>query len=169
MLTINPRILAAVLFPGLLISHSALAVSVNISSNLKASPCTVETTSTLSVVLPDIDMANLAAADSTSPAQSFDLTLKDCPTSTTKVTATYNGTVSTLAANSFTNTGTATQLALTLKDNTDVIIEPNTSRTESIDSVTKKATFTQKVQMYSKGKVQAGTVIGNIVVGFTYQ
>lgn len=166
---INPRMLAIVLVPGLLLSQAALAVSVNITSNLTASPCTVETTSPVSVALPDIDMAKLAAVDSTSTAQSFDLTLKNCPTTTTKVIATYKGKASTLAADSFDNTGTATQLALRLKDNTDVTIEPNASRTVKIDTATNKATFTQSVQMYSKGKVQAGTVIGNIVVDFTYQ
>ncbi|WP_413501693.1 fimbrial protein [Serratia proteamaculans] len=168
-MVIKPRFLASLLFPGLLMGHAAMAVTVNITGNVKASPCTVETANSVDLVLPDVDMATLAAADSTTTAQSFDLTLKDCPTSTTKVTATYSGTVSPLSSNSFINTGTATQLVLYLQDSANKEIVPNTSRTVAVNSATKKAIFTQKIQMYSKGKAQAGTVIGNIIVGFTYQ
>ncbi|MFS7241163.1 fimbrial protein [Serratia proteamaculans] len=165
----KPRFLASLLFPGLLMSHAAMAVTVNITGNVLASPCTVETANSVDLVLPDVDMATLAVSGTSTTGQSFDLTLKDCPTSTTKVTATYNGTVSPLVDDSFSNTGTATQVAIWLKDSADTTIKPNTTRTVSINSTTKKATFTQSVRMYSKGKAQAGTVIGNIVVGFTYQ
>ena len=165
---ISPRRLATVLLPGLLMSQAALAVNVNITGKVIASPCTVETADTLSVVLPDVDMATLATAKSSSPEKSFDLTLKECPASTTKVIATYTGAVSAIATDSFNNTGTATKVALWLKNGTTTI-EPNTTRTATVDSATKKATFTQTVQIYSLGSAQAGTVIGNIVVGFTYQ
>ncbi|CAI0939639.1 fimbrial protein [Serratia quinivorans] len=171
MLMIIPRILVAALLPGLLISHAALAdsVTVNISGNVVASPCTVESSSPISVVLPDIDMAKLSAKASTSAAESFELKLKDCPASTTKVIATYSGTAATLSADSFINGGTATQVVLWVKDGDDKTINPNTTRTATIDSKTQKASFKQTVQLYSMGAAQPGTVSGNIVVSFTYQ
>jgi minor fimbrial subunit len=171
MLMMTSRILATTLLSGLLINHAALAdsVTVNISGNVVASPCTVESTSPLSVVLPDVDMATLASSASTSPAESFELKLKDCPASTTKVTATYGGTVSPLATDSFINSGTATQVMFWVKDDAGSTISPNTTRTTTIDSTTKKATFKQTVRLYSKGAAQPGTVSGNIIVSFTYQ
>jgi minor fimbrial subunit len=171
MLMMTPRILITTLLSGLLINHAALAdsVTVNISGNVVASPCTVESSSPISVVLPDVDMATLSAAASTSAAESFELKLKDCPASTTKVIASYGGTVSTLATDSFINNGTATQIVLWVKDSDGTTIKPNTTRTATIDSKTKKASFKQTVQLYSKGLAQPGTVSGNIIVSFTYQ
>lgn len=168
---ITPRILIATLLPGLLICHvtQADSVTVNISGNVVASPCTVESTSPLSVVLPDVDMATLATAASTSAEKSFELKLKDCPASTTKVIATYSGTVAPIEKDSFLNTGTATQVVLWVKDDANVTIYPNTTRTVAVDSKTQKAVFTQTVRLYSKGAAQPGTVSGNIIVSFTYQ
>lgn len=165
------RIIAATLMSGLLISHTALAdsVTVNISGNVVASPCTVESASPLSVVLPDILASDLSANGKVGTKVPFELKLKDCPANTAKVTATYGGTASTLSPNSFKNTGTATALVLLVMDDAGGIIYPNTTRTATVDTKKQTAAFKQTVQIYAKGAVQPGTVIGNIVVSFTYQ
>jgi minor fimbrial subunit len=171
MLMITPRILVTTLLSGLLINHAALAdsVTVNISGNVVASPCTVESTSPISVVLPDILASELSADGKVGTKVEFELKLKDCPANTTKVTATYGGTASTLSLNSFKNTGTATALVLLVIDDASTIIYPNTTRTATVDTKKQTAVFKQTVQIYAKGAVQPGTVSGNIVVSFTYQ
>ncbi|MEX3238766.1 fimbrial protein [Serratia quinivorans] len=145
------------------------AVTVNITGNVIAAPCVIDGASSQNVTLDDIVVSKLQKSGDTGPFKSFDLKLKDCPAATTKVTASYAGTVSPLSANSFINTGTATQLVLYLQDSASKEIIPNTTRQVDVNTTTKAAVFSQKVQIYSKGSATAGTVIGNIVVSFTYQ
>ncbi|WP_269933574.1 fimbrial protein [Serratia liquefaciens] len=145
------------------------SVAVNITGNVIASSCTVKGGNSLSVVLPDIDMLKLAKSGDTSPFVNFDLELEGCSAGISKVTATYGGTVSPLESDSFNNTGDAKQVVLWVKDGSDTTIYPNTSRTVTVDSATRKAIFKQTVRIYSKGNAQPGTVNGNIVVSFTYQ
>ncbi|CAI1672994.1 putative fimbrial protein SthD [Serratia quinivorans] len=145
------------------------AVTVNITGNVIAAPCVIDGAGSLDIKLDDIVVSKLQKSGDTSPFKSFDLKLKDCPAATTKVTASYAGTVSPLSANSFINTGTATQLVLYLQDSASKEIPPNTTRQVDVNTTTKAAVFSQKVQIYSKGSATAGTVIGNIVVSFTYQ
>ncbi|MBI3311773.1 MAG: type 1 fimbrial protein [Serratia liquefaciens] len=145
------------------------ALTVNISGNVIASPCTLKTSNPLSVVLPDIEATKLSKKGDASPFVSFDMELEGCPASTTKVTASYGGTVSPLSSDSFTNTGTATQVVLYLQDSASKTITPNTSREAPVDSLTHTAKFSQKVQIYAMGAAMPGTVSGNIIVSFTYQ
>lgn len=145
------------------------AITVNITGNVIAAPCTIDGATSQDVKLDDIVVSKLQKAGDTGTAKSFDLKLKDCPDSTSRVTASYTGTVSPLYTDSFINTGTAGQLALWLKDSANATILPNSTKQAVVDSKTKTATFTQTVQVYSKGSATPGTVIGNIVVSFTYQ
>ncbi|WBL72578.1 fimbrial protein [Serratia liquefaciens] len=145
------------------------SLTVNISGNIIAAPCTVKSSNPLNVVLPDIEATKLSTSGSSSPFVSFDLELEGCPASTTKVTATYGGTASSLSTNSFINTGTATQVVLYMQDGAGSEIAPNTTRQVAVDSVARTAKFSQKIQIYAKGASTPGTVSGNIVVSFTYQ
>ncbi|CAI0798856.1 putative fimbrial protein SthD [Serratia quinivorans] len=145
------------------------AVTVNITSNVIAAPCVIDGAGSLDIKLDDIVVSKLQKSGDTGPFKSFDLKLKDCPAATTKVTASYTGTASPLSANSFINTGTASQLVLYLQDSASKEIAPNTTRQVDVNSTSKTAVFSQKVQIYAKGLATAGTVIGNIVVSFTYQ
>ncbi|MCS4266099.1 fimbrial protein [Serratia sp. BIGb0163] len=145
------------------------AVTLNITGNVIAAPCVIDGASSLDIKLDDIVVSKLQKSGDTSPFKSFDLKLKDCPTATTKVTASYTGTVSPHYSDSFINTGTAGQLALYVQDGASKTITPNTTRQVDVNSTSKTAVFSQKVQIYSKGSATAGTVIGNIVVSFTYQ
>lgn len=156
---------------GLLISPltQADSVAVNISGNVVASSCTVKSGSSFSVLLPDIDVLKLAKNGDTSPFVDFDLDLEGCSAGVTKVTATYGGEVSPLSANSFKNTGSATQVVLYLLDSAGVEIRPNATRQVAVDSVARTAKFSQKVQIYAIGASTPGTVSGNIIVSFTYQ
>lgn len=145
------------------------AVTVNVTGNITASPCTIETTGPVSVVLPDIDVGKLQKKGDTSESKTFDLKLKDCPSSTTKVVASYSGTASSVETDSFINQGTAKNVVIWLKDSGGTTINPNTTRTLSVDGATKTALFTQSARLYSSGSATAGTVIGTITVAFTYQ
>lgn len=151
------------------------AVTVNVTGNITASPCTIETTGPVSVVLPDIDVGKLQKKGDTGEAKSFDLKLKDCPSSTTKVVASYSGTASSTETDSFVNQGTAKNVVIWLKDSAGTTIYPNTTRTVTVDGATKTALFTQSARLYATGSaidgtaVTAGTVIGTITVAFTYQ
>ncbi|HBK4767638.1 TPA: type 1 fimbrial protein [Serratia liquefaciens] len=170
-----PKIISNALFglglAGLLYSPltQADSVTVNISGNVVASSCTVKSSNPLNVVLPDIDMLKLAKKGDSSPFVNFDLELEGCSEGVTKVTATYGGTVSPLSSDSFTNTGTATQVVLYMQDSASTAIYPNTTRQVAVDSVARTAKFSQKIQIYAMGASTPGTVSGNIVVSFTYQ
>lgn len=153
--------------------HSPLtqadSVAVNITGNVIASSCTVKGSNPHNVVLPDIDVLKLSKKGETSPFVNFDLELEGCSEGVTKVTATYGGTVSPLSADSFKNTGTATQVVLYMLDSAGSEIRPNATRQVVVDSVARTAKFSQKIQIYAMGASTPGTVSGNIVVSFTYQ
>ncbi|CAI1223610.1 fimbrial protein [Serratia quinivorans] len=175
---ITPRILAATLASGLLISHTTLAdsVTVNISGNVVASPCIVDGSAITNVILDDIDISELTTAGSSGTNKFFDLKLKECPARTTKVTATFSGIADKNNSNYFANSGTADNVAIQIKDIPAAwasnVITPTGGKTMTVNVVATDHTakFSLVTRIISPdGTAQPGTVNSAIQVSFTYQ
>lgn len=158
-----------------LLSHgvyAADAVTINVTGNIVASPCTVDPDSvTKSVPLGDIQAASMNEAGSGSEWVDFDIKLINCPAGTTSVTATFSGTADTDSpADSYANTGTATKVAVQLE--TSDTEEPlGNGKTSDVDvSSDKTATWGLQTRAFSTaGSVTPGTIASVISVNFTYK
>lgn len=161
------------------VGHQACAdpLQINITGNVIASPCTVDTANTdLTVNLGDIQASDLAAAGSYGgTAQTFTLSLKDCPATTTKVTATFSGQPYANDNTLFASTGTANGVGVKIKPDsapwTDTTVNPNMSAwLLPVSAATHTASFVFAARVFtSVGNVSPGTIISAMQVSFTYQ
>ena len=159
--------------------HASIAapVQVNITGNVIASPCTVDTAnSNLDVTLGDIPATELATAGSYGgTAQTFTIALKDCPASTTKTVATISGTPYASDTNLFANTGTAAGVGVKIKPNaaawTDTSVNPNQSTwVQNVNATTHAVSYVFDARSYtSVGSINPGTIVSAMQVAFTYQ
>ncbi|WP_105606675.1 fimbrial protein [Cronobacter sakazakii] len=160
-----------------LTSNASDPVTINITGNVIASPCTFDTSaSTLNIDLGEKDAASLATPGAEMPYKVFSLVMKDCPAGTTKVTATFIGTndSSSTVGNGFKNTGTATNMVVQIKDNaaTDWTssFKSGDSMTANVNTTDKTAKFDLATRAYTPtGSVIPGTINSSIVADFTYQ
>ena len=154
-------------------------VSINITGNVIASPCTVDTAgSTLNVDLGNIPLTDFATAGSYGgTAKAFTVALKDCPASTTKVTAAFSGTAYSGDANLFANstgTGRATNLGVKIKPSgvawTTTTVKPGGTMQANVAASTHTASFAFDTRAYSAtGNVTPGTISSTMQIDFTYQ
>lgn len=162
---------------GILYSGYALADSavVNVNGRLVSSPCTVDTAkSDLTVNLGTFDAPSLAAAGAAGTQKTFNLSLKDCPSSTTVVKAAFSGTAYKADAQAYANTGTATNLGLQVKLYTDpwasITTFPGGTAQANVNTTDHTATFNMTVRPYTKtGGVMPGTINTPVTVTFIYQ
>jgi minor fimbrial subunit len=157
----------ALLFAHNMMANAADTSTVNITGNVIASPCVVDSyNSNITINLGDIQAASLATAGTGSNWQSFTIILKNCPVSTTKVNAVFSGTPDTGDATRYKSTGTATNLSVELTNDTGTNLG-NTKGT-TVNVVSNTATFSLKTRAYSKGSVMPGTINASVVASFTY-
>jgi minor fimbrial subunit len=157
---------------GLLLASVAQAdTQLNITGTIKASPCTVDTTGTgVNVDLgQNIQAASLSTATSGSDWVTFPLKLKDCPASTSSVTATFAGTPADEKADVYKNTGTATNVQVELQSAANANLGNGKTMTQPVSATTNDATFDLRARAYSfAGGVTPGSIIGTVQVSFTY-
>ncbi|MFZ1872059.1 MAG: fimbrial protein [Chania sp.] len=157
-------------------SYSVLAadnVDIKITGTIKASPCTVDASSgnVVNVDLgTDIKAATLTAAKG-SDWVPFALHLKDCPTSTTSVTAAFSGTQAAEETGLYQNTGDADKVQIELQNVATSTRQGNNSTLVApVLLATNDATFNLRARAYSStGGVTPGSVVGTVQVAFTYQ
>jgi minor fimbrial subunit len=149
------------------------ATILQVTGNIKAAPCRVDfpTSGVELNIGQGIHQYVLATAGSGAPWVGFALKLKECPQTTTNVTMTVSGTPSAIGANTFINTGSATNAQIEVQNISDrrplgngaIISEP-------VDSASSTAQFRLKVRAYSiSGNATPGTIVGSMQVSFTYQ
>lgn len=152
-------------------------VTINVTGNVIASPCTFDTSaSNLNINLGEKGASELAVAGSSMPEKTFDLAFKDCPASTTKVTATFTGTnddTSTIGT-AFKNTGTATNMVVQIKPVSGSwaadSFQSGSTMTVNVNAAAKTAKFALAARAYTPtGSVNPGTINSSIVADFTYQ
>lgn len=159
----------------LLFSSMSYGDVVNITGTVTATPCTVDTTkSDLSVDIGSFDASSLSAAGATGGQKLFNLVLKDCPSTTSIVKATFTGTVYKDDNTAYANTGTATNLGLQVKLYTDpwasITTSPGGSTQVNVNATDHTATFAMATRPYTKtGGVTPGTINTPVTVTFSYQ
>lgn len=145
-------------------------VSINITGNVVASPCTVDTAnSNLTVDLGTIQATDLATPASGSTFIPFAIKLKDCPTGTTTATITFSGTPDAAKPDStYANTGTATNTAVELQGSGGDLFGNGKFFTGTI-AADHTYTFNLKTRAYSAaGSVMPGTISAVVQANFTY-
>lgn len=158
---------------GVFVSHSVYAadpVSITVTGNIVASPCTIDPESvSRKVPLGDIQAADMANAGSASPWTNFNIKVINCPAGTSYVTATFSGAASEDNPDiAYQNTGTATNVAVELQGTGG---EPfgNGKNFKLPISASKDATWNLQARAYtSKGGVTPGTISSVITMSFTY-
>lgn len=151
----------------------AAPTEVNITGVVVASPCTVDTSnSDLSVNLgTNIQAKDLATAGDTSTAESFKLVVKDCPTTTSKVIASFSGTADAAAGGRYattSGTGMADNVAVEVAQDVSPFTLQNPGSTMETTVVGTTATFALRASAYSKGAVTPGNIASVMSVDFTY-
>lgn len=158
------------------VSQSTMAAdsTVNVTGNVVASACTVDTGSVnMGIALGDVSATVLAAAASASPwSIEYDITLINCPSTTTKVNATFTGTADTNDTNGYKNAGTGGSAAVSVQlaklDGTTYL--KNGTAYGDVAVVAGKASIPVKARMYTKaGSVMPGVVSSAILVAFSYK
>ncbi|CAI1042890.1 MULTISPECIES: fimbrial protein [Serratia] len=167
------RTLLALLVLGTGVNQAVAApTQVNITGVVVASPCTVDTTnSDLNVDLGTSQAKDLATAGNTSTAKPFKLILKDCPTATTKVTASFSGTADTEAGGRYattSGTGMADNVAVEVAQDVSPYTLQNPGSTMETTVVGNTATFALRASAYAKGVVTPGNIASVMSVDFSY-
>ncbi len=154
------------------ITAQAADVTINVSGKIIASPCEVDGVSTLNVDLgQDLQAAQLSTAGSYSNWVPFVLSLKNCPSSTNTINATFSGTGDSADINRlYVNTGVATNIAVELQSDDSASLPLGNSKVMSVSrSATNMATFPLKSRVWSKGNATTGTIASVVSVTFSYQ
>lgn len=151
----------------------AAPTQVIITGVVVASPCTVDTSnSDLNVNLgTNIQARDLVTAGNTSTAVPFKLVVKDCPTATTKVTASFSGTADSAAGGRYattSGTGMADNVAVEVAQEASPTTLQNPGSTMETTVVGASATFSLIASAYAKGVVTPGNIASVMSVDFTY-
>lgn len=157
-----------------MLSHSASAdTQLNITGTIKASPCKIDVPAGgVNVDLgKDIMAATLSAAKSATDWKPISIVVSECPTTTSKVTMTLNGTADTTETDMYKNTGTAEQVQIQLQSTTGgTALGNNASIVQDIASASKSTTFNMQARAYSSlGNATPGSINGVVQLTFAYQ
>jgi len=150
----------------------ATPVTLNITGNVVASPCVVNSGGgNINVDLGDIQATTLAEVASSSTERAFNITLTGCPAGTSSVVATFTGTSDTTAGtNYYTNTGTAENVAVALIQASTGNLKGNGSTITQTVQADRTATMAMRAKAYSSaGGATPGTIRSVVTASFTYQ
>ncbi|WIF07282.1 fimbrial protein [Serratia sp. B1] len=157
----------------LLTVSAAHAVSkIVISGNIKAAPCEIDgANGTVSVNLgDDTSAATLATSGAFSPWIEFPLTLKNCPSTTTSVVATFSGTPAEESASLYKSNGGSRRVQIELQNSQGANLGNGKSMTQLVDRATNNARFDLRARAYSThGGSTPGSIDGALQVTFVYQ
>ncbi|BEO43960.1 fimbrial protein FimG [Serratia marcescens] len=143
-----------------------------ITGNIKAAPCEIDSANgTVSVNLgDDISAAVLATSGAFSPWVEFPLTLKNCPSTTTSVVATFSGTVAEESTSLYKSTGSSRRVQIELQNNQGANLGNGKNMTQSVNQATHEAKFNLRARAYSThGGSTPGSIEGVLQVTFVYQ
>jgi minor fimbrial subunit len=146
-------------------------VNINITGNVVAAPCTVNNgNSNLNVDLgTNILASSLATAGSGTILTPFNLALTACPAGTNSVTVTFMGTADSTSASMYRNTGTASNLAVELSQQTTGTILGNGSMLTQMVQADRTVTYALNARAYTAmGSVAPGTINAVVQADFTY-
>ena len=169
---INSALMLGLTVGGGTIQPALADTALNITGTIKASPCTVSDNggSGISVNLGDnIEATSLAAPSSASGWVQFNIPMSNCPTTTQQVSAAFSGTVAEESATLYKSTGTASRVQIELQDSAGNNQGNGTTLIQPVNATTHEATFPLRVRAYSsQGGATPGSILGRVVVSFTY-
>lgn len=146
--------------------------ALNISGNVVASPCTIDTdTVNKQVEFSPLQRMDLINAGASGEWQDFSLLVNNCPAGTNQVTVKYLGVPDTQDASAWMNSGSATNVALrvTNADHSVTVRQGNTQHI-AVNTSTKSATFPLSAKIFTPlGNAGAGTFAAVINLEFTWQ
>lgn len=152
-------------------SAQADPVNINITGNVVASPCTVNNgNSNLNVNLGTaIQATDLGAAGSGTALVPLTLALTACPVGTSNVTVAFSGTADSTSPTMYKNTGTATNLAVELSQQTTGTLLSNGATLTQAVQIDKTVTYLLNARAYTAaGSVLPGSITSVVVASFTY-
>jgi minor fimbrial subunit len=153
------------IFTTTLTAHAA-DVTITINGRVVAKPCTVSTPSA-AVDLGDLFTFNYAQAGSGSAWHPVTLNLTNCPTGTSRVTATFTGTTD--STGYYKNQGGATNLQLELQDTSGKNLNNGKTKAVQVDESTQSASLPLQVRALSvNGNARQGSIQAVINVTYTY-
>lgn len=161
-----------VLACGGLFSTASQAVNIDITGQVVASPCVVNSNNTsLAVDLgTSIQADDLATSGSATEWKDVVLKLTNCPASTSSFTVSFAGTADT-DTDFYKNTGSALNLKLELTDKVGDSVYKNGASLANvtIPGSTHAYDLEMRARAVSKGNVMPGTIVGQVQATFTYQ
>ncbi|MEB8293577.1 fimbrial protein [Klebsiella michiganensis] len=158
----------------IVLSHSASAADnqLNITGNIKASPCKVNVpTGGVNVDLGQSIMASsLSDAGSATDWKPIAIEVISCPATTSSATMTLNGTPDATESSMYSNAGTATGVQIELQNTAGAALGNASTMVQDINAATQSTTFNMQARAYSsKGKATPGTIVGVVQLTFVYQ
>lgn len=155
-------------------SHQAVAdpVNVNITGRVIVGPCTVDTSSVNQTVdFGQQHSTHLRTPGSALSWQPFQVKLTNCPAGTTVATMTFNGLPFMDDATLYSNSGTATNVAVQIAQDADKTqIQGNGSGMAVTVDAQHNAIYALAARLITPaGNVGPGTVRSVVQINFTYQ
>lgn len=147
-------------------------VGLNVTGNIVASPCIVDTdTQNKTVDFGKVSTTLLKDAAAGSEWQDFTLLVKDCPAATTKAKVTFSGNPDAEDDTAFDTTGTAQNLAIRLASRDRATVYANNSVvTVDVNAGSHTAEFPLSARVFSPtGNPGVGIFESILNLTFTYQ
>lgn len=169
----NKGFIAALVASSFCISTQAADTSITINGKVTAAACTVDSSGTYSITMPDATAATLSTTNSYGDWAPLDVTVSSCPVGTTSVTAKFSGTADSADANKYANTtgaGYSTNVSVQLQNRSGTIADKgkDSTMTAVIDG-SRKATFDLRARPFStSGNTTVGNIKTVVMMDFTY-
>ena len=154
---------------------SAADSTMTLTATVVASPCTIDSDSINKAIALDggnnFEAKDLQEPESASEWVKFDLTIRDCPTGTSKSTITFSGTADeTHPESMYVNTGTAKNVAVELQSHDGLYMFGNGKSYEGSILSDRTYVFRMRSRAFtSNGGVTPGTIQAVVTANFTYQ
>lgn len=144
----------------------AADVTITVNGRVVAKPCTVSTTNA-TVDFGDLYTFSLSQPGSASTWHSVSFDLSNCPVGTSKVTATFSGTMD--STGYYMNLGTAGNIQLELQDEGGTTLNNGTSKTVQVSESTQSARFPLQIRALTvNGRTSQGSIQAVINIIYTY-
>lgn len=147
-------------------SSQAYDINITVNGRVVAKPCTIGTTD-VNIDLGDLFSFSFISPGSSSSWNKFSLDLSNCPVGTSRVVATFSGTVD--ASGYYKNLGTAGNIQLELQDGNGSILNSGSQKSIVVDDSSQSVIFPLQVRVLSvNGNATQGTIKSVISVTYTY-
>lgn len=143
--------------------------NLNLTGNVVASPCVLVNSDIIIELGSDIQSKDLAVEGSATEWKPFTVELVNCPAATSTATVTFNGVVAPLNPNMYSNSGTATNVAIDLQTSAGIPLGNLSTLTQSVET-DRSVDYELRARIYAvANNVLPGTVNSIVDMTLTYQ